>query len=56
MKKVDFNKMEVQTSIGTKAGIAGQGNISGNCYTCDSHDGSNDGDFCDCDEGGSDEH
>ena len=55
MKKVDFKKMDVVPGIGTKAGIKGQGNIAGNCYTCDSNDGNNDGDWCDCDEGGSDE-
>lgn len=54
MKKVNFEKMEVQTSVGTKAGIAGQSNISANCYGCDSSDGNNDG-MCDCDDGGSDE-
>ena len=54
MKKVDFNKMKVQTSVGTKTGITGQGHISGNCYGCDSSDGDNDG-WCDCDDGGSDE-
>ena len=54
MKKINFDKMEVQTSVGTKAGINGQGNISANCYTCDSSDGDNDG-MCDCDDGGSDE-
>lgn len=54
MKKIDFSKMDVQNSIGNKTGISGQGNISANCYGCDSTDGNNDG-MCDCDDGGSDE-
>lgn len=55
MKKIDFSKMDVQNTIGTKTGISGTENISGDCYTCDSGDGNNSGDWCDCDEGGSDE-
>ena len=54
-KKIDFSKMKVSSEMGTKIGVIGKSDISGNCYTCDSADGANSGDWCDCHDGGSDE-
>jgi hypothetical protein len=53
MKKIDLNKMDVQTKVGSKDGTP-VNNVTGDCYGCDSTDGDNDG-WCDCDDGGSDE-
>ena len=53
MKEIDFNKMDVQTKVGSKDGTP-VSNVTGDCYGCDSSDGDNDG-WCDCDDGGSDE-
>ena len=53
MKEIDFNKMDVQTKVGSKDGTP-VNNVTGDCYGCDSSDGDNDG-WCDCDDGGSDE-
>jgi hypothetical protein len=34
MKKIDFNKMDVQTKVGSKDGTP-VNNVTGDCYGCD---------------------